>query len=317
MATIGVLTPPGSGHINPMAALGRELACRGHRVVVCSFLEAEPAARAAGLDFAPLGASDYPLGTRDRLLAELGRRRGWDAVRFIFDMVTGIVRVRFRDGPGALRDAGADLLLVDTAEFGGDIIAERLGLPFVSVANALLPNLEPRVPPPLWGWLPSRAPWARARDYLGYLAVRWVTRPLRQVLADQRSAWGLPPKDDLNAWLSPLAQLSQQPPEFEFPRRLPPQFHFCGPFQDPAARAPVPFPFDALDGRPLVYASMGTVQNRLLWVFRTIAGACAGLGVQLVMSLGARPTRPCWATCPGRRWWSGPRRSWSCCLAPG
>jgi UDP:flavonoid glycosyltransferase YjiC (YdhE family) len=216
----------------------------------------------------------------------MGRRQGWDALRFTLDMVTDLTRVLFRDAPGAFRDARADLLLVDMAAAGGDVVAERLGLPFVSIANALLLNVDTQLPPGAWGWLPSRAPWARLRDHLGYLALDRVTRPIRRVLADRRRTWGLPPKDHPNDWFSPLAQVSQQPPEFEFPRRLPPHFHFAGPFQDPSARAPVPFPFDALDGRPLVYASMGTLQNRLLWVFRTIAEACDGLGVQLVVSLG-------------------------------
>ncbi len=39
-------------------------------------------------------------------------------------------------------------------------------------------------------------------------------------------------------------------------------------------------------GRPLIYASMGTLQNRLGWVFRVIAEACAELDSQLVMSFG-------------------------------
>jgi zeaxanthin glucosyltransferase len=31
---------------------------------------------------------------------------------------------------------------------------------------------------------------------------------------------------------------------------------------------------------------MGTLQNRLMWVFRAIAEACAGLEAQLVLALG-------------------------------
>ena len=46
------------------------------------------------------------------------------------------------------------------------------------------------------------------------------------------------------------------------------------------------FPFEKLDGRPLVYASMGTLQNRQKHIFGIIAEACAGLDVQLVLSLG-------------------------------
>ena len=47
-----------------------------------------------------------------------------------------------------------------------------------------------------------------------------------------------------------------------------------------------PFPFEQLTGQPLVYASLGTIQNRLLWAFEAIAQACADLDVQLVISLG-------------------------------
>jgi MGT family glycosyltransferase len=49
----------------------------------------------------------------------------------------------------------------------------------------------------------------------------------------------------------------------------------------------VDFPWERIDrSRPLVYASMGTLQNRVLRTFRMIAEACVGLDVQLVISLG-------------------------------
>src|SRR5262249_39987209 len=50
-------------------------------------------------------------------------------------------------------------------------------------------------------------------------------------------------------------------------------FHYTGPWTDPHAR-------------PLAYASMGTLQNGVLQTFRRIAEACAGLDLQLVISLG-------------------------------
>jgi hypothetical protein len=75
--------------------------------------------------------------------------------------------------------------------------------------------------------------------------------------------------------------------KFNFPRReLPASFHYTGPFIDPEARPEAPFPWEQLDGRPLVYASLGTLQNGLSAVFRIIAEACAPLGVQLVLGLG-------------------------------
>jgi MGT family glycosyltransferase len=50
----------------------------------------------------------------------------------------------------------------------------------------------------------------------------------------------------------------------------------------------VPFPWEKLDGRPLIYASLGTLQNGLEFVFTCIAEACEGLDSQLVIALGNR-----------------------------
>ena len=49
----------------------------------------------------------------------------------------------------------------------------------------------------------------------------------------------------------------------------------------------MPFPWERLDGRPLIYASLGTLQNRLAEIFATIARAVEPLDAQLVISLGA------------------------------
>jgi MGT family glycosyltransferase len=49
---------------------------------------------------------------------------------------------------------------------------------------------------------------------------------------------------------------------------------------------PIPFPWERLDGRPLIYASLGTLQNSREPVFRCFAEACRDLDVQLVISHG-------------------------------
>jgi MGT family glycosyltransferase len=88
---------------------------------------------------------------------------------------------------------------------------------------------------------------------------------------------------------STLAQVSQLCPEFDFPRReLPAHFHYIGSL---AARrraaAAQEFPWDRLDGRPLIFASLGTDPYPCnLPVFRKILAACAGLDAQLVLALG-------------------------------
>ena len=84
--------------------------------------------------------------------------------------------------------------------------------------------------------------------------------------------------------LIPDAQL---PEALEFPNvPKPPMLHYTGPFVDHRQRPPVDFPWERLDARPLVYASLGTLQNGSEEIFRTIAQACQGLDLQLVITLG-------------------------------
>jgi MGT family glycosyltransferase len=104
------------------------------------------------------------------------------------------------------------------------------------------------------------------------------------VVARWRRKWDLPPHRDPAESFSRLAQISQQPPAFDFPRReLPPHFHYVGPLRNPSG-IEVPFPWERLDGRPLVYASLGTLQFSKGSVFRAFAAACASLDLQLVLA---------------------------------
>lgn len=62
----------------------------------------------------------------------------------------------------------------------------------------------------------------------------------------------------------------------------------------------MPFPFERLDGRPLVYASFGTTFGNRSVGFQTVAKACAALPVQLVVSLGGSEPGSEHADFPGK-----------------
>ena len=114
-----------------------------------------------------------------------------------------------------------------------------------------------------------------------------IAAPIFSAVNEQRRAWGLKPLKSSTDALSPLAQIAQLPAALEFEiGDQPPRLHYTGPFVDPEQRPRVDFDWDRLDGRPLVYASLGTLQNGSQEVFRVIADACAGLDLQLVISLG-------------------------------
>jgi zeaxanthin glucosyltransferase len=94
--------------------------------------------------------------------------------------------------------------------------------------------------------------------------------------------------NDPLAGISKSAWLTQTPKEFDFPSsHWLPQFHHTGPFHDGYGRSAQEFPWDRLTGKPLIYASMGTLQNGRESVFSTIAQAVGDrAGMQLVLSIG-------------------------------
>jgi zeaxanthin glucosyltransferase len=91
------------------------------------------------------------------------------------------------------------------------------------------------------------------------------------------------------ATVSKLAVITQTPKEFDFPiPHLPPQFHYAGPFHDDKGREPVSFPWEKLNGKALIYASLGTLVNGLNNVYGTILEAVGEFPeMQVVLSVGS------------------------------
>ena len=175
---LGIFCPPVSGHVNPMAALARELQNRGHSVTFFQIADMEAKIASEGVSFRPIGESDHPLGSLPQSLAQLGRLNGGAALRFTVRAIQRTTETICRDGPEAVRAARLDMILVDQMEPAGAAVAERLGVPFVNVCNALALNREPEIPPPFTHWNYREAWWARIRNRVAYRASDWITRPV-------------------------------------------------------------------------------------------------------------------------------------------
>lgn len=285
MTHIGVICTPVSGHLNPMSALGRELKQRGYSVTFFQMPDVEAKVRSEGLDFWRIGESDHPLGSLPQSVAQLGKLSDLAALRFTVNAIARTTAMICRDAPQAIRAAKVDFLLVDQQEPAGASVAEFLGIPFATICNALPINREAAIPPFFTPWNYQtnwRACW---RNHAGYSLFDWVTQPINQVLSDYRRQWHLPIYRNPDDYSSSLAQISQLTADFDFPRSNASCFHYAGSFQNPSPKA-IPFPYEKLNGQPLIYASLGTLQNRRREIFETIATACAGLDAQLVISLG-------------------------------
>jgi MGT family glycosyltransferase len=287
MAHFAMLAPEAAGHLFPMGSLACELRRRGHQVTLVALPEAAPVAEQLQIPLVELtdDAPRYAANRRMRMTAGLMGLRWAAGLRSRFCWKSELILSQV---PRVLDRLGVDGVLVDQTILAGGSVAEHLGLPFVTVCSALMWNEEPQVPPHFTGWSWSEGAWARGRNRAGHATWEAYMRPVLEVINRYRAEWHLEPLERSTQTISRYAQLSQLCPELDFPRReLAATCHLVGSLAAARPRRDDDFPWDRLDGRPLIFASLGTVRvAQNLPAFRKIAQACVGLDAQLVMSLG-------------------------------
>jgi zeaxanthin glucosyltransferase len=288
---IGFLSMPLTGHLHPMTALGRKMKARGHEVTFFGLPDAARIVQSAGLDFVPFGEDEYPVGTTPAMYARLAMLKGEDVVRYSFqEMHPQRTRITLEQLPEKLAHCGVEALVIDTIHFFAELVPMSMDIPYAHIWNVLHIDSSGATPPCLFGWDYEDTPAARARNIEAVKKMRSVFQPIQQVAGSWAEKHGLQIDwDTPNATISKLAVITQTPKEFDFPD-VPqaPAFHYAGPFHDDHGRESVAFPWERLNGEPLIYASMGTLVNGLTDVFRIILKAAAAIpGRQLVLSIGS------------------------------
>jgi len=267
------------GHLNPMTALARRLQDRGHDVV---FLYSSGA---AGLPFVPGPEEDHIHKNRP----QVSKMQGEDALQFSVRVLLDQTEAILKSLPTIVHVNGVDALVIDTVQFYVELGAMQLGMPYIHVSNALHFDFSGYTPLGVYGWPHQTTPSALARNREGVEKfAKMLAAANTGIRAHAESAgleidWETP-----HSTLSPLASITQTPIAFDFESSYwPSQFHHSGPFHDGNGRETVDFPWERLTGEPLVYASMGTILNGRLDVFRTIVAALAKhKDLQLVLSVG-------------------------------
>jgi zeaxanthin glucosyltransferase len=190
-------------------------------------------------------------------------------------------------GPSVLRDLGVDAIVGDQLEPAAGLLARQLRLPQVSLACALPINPAPGVPLPFLDWpydgSPEGVNKARGAERVGDL----LLRPHYGVIESWARARSLRGIRTLVDCLSPQAQIAQVTRGFDFPRPAPIPFAAVGPIRPPSnSDLDQRLPFRPDGRRPLVFATMGTLQGGRLRVFKAIARACRTAGAELVVAHG-------------------------------
>jgi zeaxanthin glucosyltransferase len=286
---IGFVSLYGPGHFNPMSALARKLQSRNHSVVMLSLPFIEPLARAANLPFIPFGVKDFPDTVNAEILGTMGRLKGGQAREFAVNAVAKAAKVRWRELPELLSANGIDALVLDNYDFYAEVVPIYLGIPYATVANALHLDYSGYTPLCIYAWEHENTPEARQRNRRGVSEfTQMLIRSNAEMIAEVEKAGIRPNWEDPSSLFSDLPWITQCPRELDFESsHWPEQFQYTGPFHDGVGRLELSFPWDRLTGEPVVYASMGTLQNGNPDVFRTIAAAVAKHdAAQLVLSIG-------------------------------
>ena len=287
---IGFVSMPLSGHLNPMTALARRLQSRGNEVVFFGVPDVEPFARAAGLDFVPYGETEYPVGSIDQVYSAVAKLHGFEVVRHsCMDLNPDLTRVAFDYLAEKLATTGVEALVIDTIHFFIELVPLSMSIPYVHIWNVLHLDFSGATPACLFSCPLDTSPKGLSRNAVNLHKLGAILRPTAEIARSYAERVGL--KIDWNgpaATVSKLAVITQTPKEFDFPGiPWPAQFHYAGPFQDDEGRARVPFPWEQLTDKPLIYAALGTLVNGLNYLYKHILEAVEPLDdVQVVLSVG-------------------------------
>jgi UDP:flavonoid glycosyltransferase YjiC (YdhE family) len=250
---------PLAGHLNPMTALARRVQSRGHEVVFIGVPDDEPFARAAGLNFVPFCEDEYPAGSIAKLYSPVSKLHGLEVARWSLRKVhCDLFSAASKHLPQKLAETGVEALVLDPIHAFLELVPMSLGMPYAQVWNLLHFDLSGAAPPCVFSWPYETTPEALARNIEGVEAISETFAPVVPLAmsyaekVDLEIDWS-----DPAATVSKLAVITQTPKEFDFPGiPWPAQFHYAGPFHDDQGREPVPFPWNKLTGKPLIYASL-------------------------------------------------------------
>ncbi|WP_343550949.1 glycosyltransferase [Pantoea sp.] len=283
MGHFAVIAPPLYSHFHALQALAQTLLARGHRITFIQQADARNLLNDQRIGFASVGDQTYPAGSLAAVLQRLAAPGGLSLFHVIRDLAAS-TDMLCRELPAMFKSLKIDGVIADEMEAAGGLVAEALRLPFVSVACALPVNREASIPLAVMPFRYAQDEKALKRFQASSDIYDRLMRRHAEVIAKHAAAFGLTPRRGLHQCLSPLAQISQMVPAFDFPRQqLPACFHAVGPLRAPVTAPKPDIPWPELH-QPVVYCSLGTLQGHRFSLFQHLAQACRAQRLSLVIA---------------------------------
>lgn len=253
---------PAFGHTNPTIEVVRELVRRGHEVRYYSFEDFREKIEGAGAEFVPCDAYLPPIDEKaERRLRKVSTT----------EMSVQSFRTVANLDPLVSADVASwrpDVVVTDSACFWGKLAAAKHGLPWVCSTTTFAFNQQSSK------YMSHSA--AEMADILfGLPRLNREIRKLRPLGYEVKSALDIvsnKPEDNTIVYTSRLFQPCSETFDEEHYRFVGPSVHDVTPKEK--------------SGRPLVYASLGTVINDRPDFYRTLIDAVRDTNVDLLISCG-------------------------------
>jgi MGT family glycosyltransferase len=273
-----------------LTTLGRELLSRGHKVTVINIEDIRPNIEGAGLEFFSAGAEFMPAGSWAKYWKPIAESAGLKAMLATARAHKLVTRAQCEATPRAHNKTNFTALIVDQIQLQGKILAEYLDVPFVTVAPHLPMNesVSGNLPPPFLPWSVSENIFRRWLHRLGFRVMGLVCLPVIKEANRFAKRWNLKSLKNVEDSFSSLLQLAQMPSSFagKAVEYKSPVLHFIGSLTDGKVMS-ADFDWSRIDtSLPLVYASLGTLQNQRPEIYEAILKAFDDVPVQLVLSMG-------------------------------
>jgi MGT family glycosyltransferase len=172
-------------------------------------------------------------------------------------------------------------------------------VPYAHLSNALHFDYSGYTPLCVYDWPHERTSEALTRNRKGVARFMEILRRTNPKAVQYAKQSGIELNSD--STISKLAWITQTPKEFDFESsHWPSTLYHTGPFLDPAGRMKEDFPWGQITGQPIIYASMGTLQNGMASVYHEIVTAVEKQkDMQLVLSIGDHVDRKQIGSVPG------------------
>lgn len=266
MARIAFLSVPAYGHLNPALPIVAELVRRGHEVTVFDEPPFEAAVRPTGASFVPYP----PVMSMEDMAAVLIRGDLMETFELFIRSTPKLYDFCFR----TLRKTPPDVIVVDGIALWGEMVGRRLGIPTVVTSPFFAYEI---------GRNAGSAEFSRnLRNFLrqlGPFIVHWIRVGLRGVWLLPLHWPLMPVRGNLTLMLT---SRELHPPSPIFDRR---GWAFVGATIDPRTRTET-FDFARLDGRPVIYVSLGTLIFGKSDFYERCMAALADYPGQVLLSAG-------------------------------